>query len=116
MQCLDQPQQPDASVLDFILKRDSSAILEEYIRHTGEGLALPEEKSSSDVGNVETDYDVDFKLYMGLNVHGKKRKDLAKKSDPNAPQTVDAKVIPLLWRAATTQSIYHRLPGQYKAT
>ncbi|KAG8887776.1 hypothetical protein FRB98_009036 [Tulasnella sp. 332] len=107
MSCLDQPQLPsvNSSILDCILKKDTPSILHEYIRRTGEGLALPEEQTSPGAETAEVDDEEDHKLYMGLNVHGKKRKDLAKQGDPNAPATVEGKLIPLLWKAASSHSL-----------
>ncbi|KAG9005316.1 hypothetical protein FRB93_009870 [Tulasnella sp. JGI-2019a] len=103
MLSLDQPQLPDASVVDIILQCDSPSILDEYIRRTGAGLTLPKEETLSDAEAPGVDGE-DSKIYMGLNVHGKKRKDLAKQGDPNAP-AAEGKSVPLLWRAATYHSL-----------
>ncbi|KAG7089892.1 hypothetical protein E1B28_011526 [Marasmius oreades] len=40
------------------------------------------------------------KAYYGLNVHGKKWKDLARKNDPNANQEEPLVKPPLVWHAA----------------
>lgn len=68
-------------------------------------MALPKEQAAPGAEANEVDDDDDSKLYLGLNVHGKKRKDLAKRGDPNAPTTVDGHLAPLLWRAATSHSL-----------
>ncbi|KAF8890423.1 hypothetical protein BD779DRAFT_1671369 [Infundibulicybe gibba] len=39
------------------------------------------------------------RVYLGLSVHGKKRKDLAKKNDPNASQDDETAPHPILWIA-----------------
>lgn len=40
------------------------------------------------------------KVYLGLNVHGKKRKDLATKGDPKALSAINTNTIPILRKAA----------------
>ncbi|KAG8882969.1 hypothetical protein FRB97_007456 [Tulasnella sp. 331] len=104
MLCLESPQLPnqDSSILNAILEKDTPSILHEYIRRTGDGLALPKELG---VEALQMEDEEDSKLYQGLIVHGQKRKDLARKGDPDAPaMKVDRDVVPLLWRAATTHS------------
>ena len=41
-----------------------------------------------------------LKAYLGLNMHGKKCKDLAQKVDPNAPQPSEKHEFRLAWTAA----------------
>ncbi|KAG9000610.1 hypothetical protein FRB93_012622 [Tulasnella sp. JGI-2019a] len=102
MLCLDQPQCPDSSIVNVILKLDSPLILDEYIRRTGAELTLPKAEAGAEA--VHEEDEEGSKFYMGLNVHGKKRKDLAKQGDPNAPAE-EGTVVPLLWRAATNHSL-----------
>lgn len=84
--------------LNYILEHDRVDILDEYIRRTGSGLDIPAEP-------VERDVDVDestnkSNTYLGLSVHGKKRKDLAGKNDPDAQTQLHGSAnIPLLWKA-----------------
>ncbi|KAG9037698.1 hypothetical protein FRB95_004544 [Tulasnella sp. JGI-2019a] len=104
MLCLDEPQLPSTSIVDIILQHDSPSILDEYIRRTGEGLTLPKEETLDDAKGTNLDDEEDSKFYMGLNVHGKKRKDLAKQGDPNAP-AIENESVPLLWRAATNHGL-----------
>ncbi|KAG9009823.1 hypothetical protein FRB93_005094 [Tulasnella sp. JGI-2019a] len=104
MICLDPPQLPDASIVDTILQHDSAPILEEYIRRTGAGLALPKEEALPNVETTVVGDEEDSRFYLGLNVHGKKRKDLAKRGDPNAPPP-EERSVPLLWRAASSHSL-----------
>jgi hypothetical protein len=69
-------------------------VLDEYIRRTGDGVDLTVTRIEP-MGNqvVATK----SKTYLGLNVRGKKRKDLAKNPKAITPETSS---IPLLWQAA----------------
>ena len=83
---------------DTFLREDRPKILDEYIRRTGQGIDVPEKK-------VEETKDAPQrpkgKEYWGLNVHGKKRRDLAARGDPNASYGgSNQSKIPLVWRAA----------------
>ncbi|KAG8918587.1 hypothetical protein FRC00_012297 [Tulasnella sp. 408] len=86
-------------------------MLDAYIRRTGDGLNLPKPKAKESTetraqANPDDDDDEESKIYLGLNVHGKKRKDLARKEDPNAPyQSDDGSKAPIGWRAASKQAI-----------
>jgi hypothetical protein len=91
--------------LQLILQGDSVEILDEYIRRTGTG--LPIEALSTKVGKEDDEDETERKtreselskrLYLGLSIHGKKRKDLAKRGDVHA-QDQDSSHIPLLWDA-----------------
>ncbi|KAG8916812.1 hypothetical protein FRC00_014360 [Tulasnella sp. 408] len=45
-------------------------------------------------------------MYLGLNVNGKKRKDLVRREDPNAPYEHDDECkVPMGWRAASAQAL-----------
>ncbi|KAF9475283.1 ankyrin [Pholiota conissans] len=94
-------------VLDLILQEDQADILDEYIRRTGDGIDIDVAKK---VGDVPAESELPIatndvnKIYLGLNVHGKKRTDLAKKNDPNATGYDDRVVYPLVWRAASSKA------------
>jgi hypothetical protein len=80
-----------------LLSQDRVEILDEYIRRTGTGIHLPEKRVAKETGASERPKG---KEYWGLNVHGKKRKDLA---IPNAPGELDMiGPIPLVWKAVQT--------------
>ncbi|KAI0738301.1 ankyrin [Daedaleopsis nitida] len=89
-------------VLEWLIRYDRSTMLDELIRRTGAGIHLPEEEHDDEdqTDEQQKPKKVPLKTYLGLNVHGKKRKDLAQKSDPNAPIAQKKHETPLLWRAA----------------
>ncbi|KIO25916.1 hypothetical protein M407DRAFT_24769 [Tulasnella calospora MUT 4182] len=112
MENLKEPMSIPESLRDIILTNDSPDMLDAYIRRTGDGLTLPkpkakESKDGKARGHHDDDDDDDeYKIYLGLNVHGKKRKDLARREDPNAPyESDDERNVPIGWRAASTQAI-----------
>lgn len=89
-----------------VIKSDVPALIDVVIRRFGFGLPpqLDEDENDNEnesAGGEETPKKKkSSKTYLGLNVHGQKRKDLASKGDPDAPrQTVEAH-IPLIWQAA----------------
>jgi len=78
------PVNPHAE-LDNILQCDSPAMLDLFIRKFGIGLGFSEEEEN---GPQATDAIKKMpKTYLGLDVHGVKRKDLAKRNDPDAPSS-----------------------------
>lgn len=86
-------------VLPALLNQyDRPAMLNEYIMRTGLGISI-----KSHIEDTTDNTKQDSNVYLGLNVHGKKRKDLATKGDPNArvhgPTT---EPIPPLWQAVRT--------------
>ncbi|KAK7053725.1 ankyrin repeat protein, partial [Favolaschia claudopus] len=87
-------------VLSTIAQKDRVEMLDEFIRRTGSGVQVQLTSSSDDdpipVVNDKT------KVYLGLNVHGKKRTDLANKNDPDASQNDNKLVLPLVWEAITS--------------
>ena len=86
--------------LNNILRQDSPAMLDLFIRKFGIGLGFSEEEEDDPQGTEAMKKMP--KTYLGLDVHGVKRKDLAKKNDPDAPQRVHhPDHIPLLWSATT---------------
>jgi hypothetical protein len=71
-------------IVSWIMSDDRAEMLDELIRRTGVGI---EGDSSAD--NDDEDH-LDFStsghnVYLGLTVYGRKRKDLSRKNDPNAP-------------------------------
>ena len=87
--------------LENILQSDSPAILDLFIRKFGIGLGVSEEEEDDGLQGNEAVKTMP-KTYLGLDVHGVKRKDLAKKNDPDAPRrSLQPHHIPLLWYAAT---------------
>ncbi|KAF7790774.1 hypothetical protein EIP86_001731 [Pleurotus ostreatoroseus] len=96
----------DYDVLPALLfQYDRPAMLNEYIMRTGSGISL---KSATDdqSEDVQDTTDQSSRVYLGLNVHGRKRKDLARKADPNARgQTNIREPIPPLWQAAKAGQI-----------
>lgn len=89
----------------LINQYDRPAMLNEYIMRTGLGISLKlvSDDQTEDVHNTTTE---SFKVYLGLNVHGKKRKDLAAKADPNAwRQANTSEPILPLWQAASAGQI-----------
>ncbi|KAL4261679.1 Ankyrin repeat protein [Pleurotus pulmonarius] len=93
---LKKPSPLNVSLMDVILKHDCPEILEEYIRRTGYGIAIKLDPKDEEELRASNDGD---RVYLGLNVHGKKRADLARKNDPNAQQVVQDET-PLVWKAA----------------
>ena len=87
-------------LFNALIVNDRPAMLDEYIRRTGEGVSfdldLDAEGEESASGSKKTKK----REYLGLNVHGKKRKDLARRADPDAPQEVQYEQLPLLWTLA----------------
>ena len=81
---------------DTFLQKDRAKLLDEYIRRTGEGIEVPQKKNE---GTEDGPQRPQRKEYWGLNVHGKKRRDLASRGDPNSRHTTGSK-IPLVWSAS----------------
>ncbi len=101
---LDLPQ--DAHT--WTVTNDRPDMLDELIRRTGMGIEVPEEDSQDTDEHGAEDSKrkkLPSKTYLGLNVHGRKRKDLVAKSDPNAPVTQQKHEFPLLWTAAYAGAI-----------
>ncbi|KAJ7583431.1 ankyrin repeat protein [Mycena floridula] len=101
---IDEPIQLGTKVLDKILQWDRPDMLHEYIVRTGGGILAPREtlsESDDDLRNVDDKH----RVYLGLSVHGKKRKDLAAKNDPDAVQSQETSFTFLLWRAASSKAL-----------
>lgn len=93
-----------SSLLDLILVIDAPYILDELIRRTG--LGIDTASASTEQDEHDADVPKTSKLYLGLNVHGKKRKDLARRSDPDAPgRYANAQTVPILWQAAKAGAV-----------
>lgn len=83
---------------DTFLREDRPKILDEYIRRTGQGIDVPEKKIEE---TEDAPQRPKGKEYWGLNVRGKKRRDLAARGDPNAGYGgSNQSKTPLVWRAA----------------
>ena len=96
-----KPLELPAAALGWATQYDRPAILDEVIRRTGRGIDVPEESQDDDEPTEGSKSKTrSLKAYLGLNVHGKKRKDLAQKVDPNAPSTAEKHEFPLAWTAA----------------
>jgi hypothetical protein len=86
-------------LIDMILVHDDAQILNEYIRRTGKGIDIAAQESAK-IGPIVPAVNDENKIYLGLNVHGKKRMDLVKRNDPNAAAGYDSSTsTPLVWRA-----------------
>ncbi|KAJ3879583.1 ankyrin repeat protein [Lentinula edodes] len=92
-------------ILDAILAADEPEMLDEYIRRTGSGIDLQSHGDETEEKEIRAINDKN-KIYLGLSVHGKKRKDLAQKNDPANfhYQLQDQDVTPILWRAILSSS------------
>jgi hypothetical protein len=90
----------DTSLLNTVLQVDNPKFLDELIRRTGVGIDIDvlRQTSGEDHPVVLNDRN---RLYLGLNIHGKKRADLARKGDPNATLT-EQKHTPLVWDAISS--------------
>ncbi|KAF9446800.1 ankyrin [Macrolepiota fuliginosa MF-IS2] len=85
------------SILRSILEIDNPKILDEFIRHTGVGIDIDTARQTSGEDHPIVLNDKN-RLYLGLNIRGKKRADLARRGDPNA-YDYDKKHVPLVWKA-----------------
>ncbi len=96
----DEPLELDDRTLAQILAYDRSDMLDEFIRRSGLGLSIEirhEDEHGDDEPVALNDRN---RIYLGLNVHGKKRKDLVRKGDPDAVDPDAEGDVPLVWRAA----------------
>lgn len=82
------------SLLSQLMNYDRPVMLDEYIRRTGEGILIQDDNESTDGDATSRG---SRREYLGLNVHGKKRKDLASRGVPQSHRTYDGE--PLLWIA-----------------
>ncbi|SJL01059.1 uncharacterized protein ARMOST_04375 [Armillaria ostoyae] len=85
-------------ILTEIVECDRPEMLDMCIRRRGHGISFVSVHSDEQEGFHHIVND-ESRVYMGLNVHGKKRKDLARESYPDADSSEDDPT-PLLWQAA----------------
>ncbi|KAJ3987613.1 ankyrin repeat protein [Lentinula detonsa] len=85
-------------ILDAILAADQPDMLDEYIRRTGCGIYLESQDDEEEEKIIHATNDKN-KIYLGLSVHGKKRKDLARQNDPSNIHQDQDQDTPILWRA-----------------
>ncbi|KAI5121628.1 hypothetical protein M0805_001157 [Coniferiporia weirii] len=94
LQQLPEKQEPNMSCMLSAFEADSPEVVDEIIRRTGLGITI----SRADVPKEGVEPKRISNLYLGLTVHGKKRKDLARHADEYA-SAESAEEIPLLWAA-----------------
>ncbi|KAK0227115.1 ankyrin repeat-containing domain protein [Armillaria nabsnona] len=85
-------------ILTEIVECDRPEMLDICIRRSGHGISFVSVHSDEQEGFHHIVND-ESRVYLGLNVHGKKRKDLARESYPDTDSSEDDST-PLLWRAA----------------
>ncbi|KAJ7062801.1 ankyrin repeat protein [Mycena amicta] len=91
------------TLLSSIISYDRPEMLDEFIRRTGLGIKIEAAKvAGEELPPVMNDKN---KVYLGLNVHGKKRLDLAKRNDPDAANVAETFEAPLVWRAISSGSM-----------
>jgi len=102
---LPQPLEIGKDIFNVILDHDQPDILDEYIRRTGAGINVAQVNKEGEGSAIPAIVNDQNKIYLGLNVHGKKRMDLAKKNDPDAAVTnTSQEEIPLVWDAIRKKS------------
>ncbi|KAL5531740.1 hypothetical protein ACEPAG_4617 [Sanghuangporus baumii] len=101
MQQLPEPREPDMGLLLGAIASDSPEIVDEIIRRSGIGIDLTQLDVSENSARPTSDTS---KLYLGLTVHGKKRKDLARYIEGDHSNKKDHNRIPLLWSAIESNS------------
>ncbi|KAI5121633.1 hypothetical protein M0805_001162 [Coniferiporia weirii] len=94
LQQLPEKLEPNMSCMLSAFEADSPEVVDEIIRRTGLGITI----SRADVPKEGVEPKRISNLYLGLTVHGKKRKDLARHADEHA-SAESAEEIPLLWAA-----------------
>lgn len=95
MQQFPKPQEITMDCMLSALAGDSPEIVEEIIRRAGLGINLSQAVVSD---NDALPLENNTNLYLGLTVHGKKRKDLARHIEGNHPES-RSNELPLLWTA-----------------
>ena len=103
-QTLPEAIEVEQGIMDTILEEDQPEILDEYIRRTGSGIDLKSNQKDSGDTDMITAVNDQNKIYLGLNVHGKKRADLARANDPDATYYEQPFEIPILWKAAKAKA------------
>ncbi|TFY76764.1 hypothetical protein EWM64_g7248 [Hericium alpestre] len=87
---------PTGNTLSFIMQHDRPEMLEELIRRTGVGISVPADLQQTESERTSASK-VDEHVYLGLNIQGKKRKDLATRRHAPKPTL---RFFPLLQEAA----------------
>ncbi|KAF9530926.1 hypothetical protein CPB83DRAFT_849882 [Crepidotus variabilis] len=105
-QAISHPLEPSDSthLLAMIIKHDQPEMLDLYIKRTGYGIDFEKAQKHSETPPAPTAVNDKNRLYLGLNVHGMKRADLARQNDPDATKTEPPSHIPLVWRASENAS------------
>ncbi|CAK5281900.1 unnamed protein product [Mycena citricolor] len=92
-------------LMALVIGQDRVEMLDELMRRTGRGIehalmAHRDKLAEAEEEDVPAVNDKN-RIYLGLNVHGKKRADLAKRNDPDADGSgSDSRAgVPLLWLA-----------------
>jgi hypothetical protein len=102
-QTLPQAIGMEQDIMTTILEEDQPDMLDEYIRRTGSGIDMASNRKDSGDTEVTAAVNDENKVYLGLNVHGQKRADLARANDPDATQPTRFEV-PILWKAAKAKA------------
>ena len=76
-----EPRDLDDSYLNDIVRSDCPELLDEFIRRTGLGISLRELVEIEDTNKDDQPHEKISSTYLGLTVHGKKRKDLARRDE-----------------------------------
>ena len=79
----------------------TAEMLDEFIRRTGFGVNV-EVNHSADEDNESNHRD--SMAYLGLSVHGKKRRNLVDQNDPNVQNRDGEATVPLLWKTAKVRA------------
>ena len=94
----------EQDVMTTILEEDQPEMLDEYIRRTGFGIDMASNrKDNSKDTEVTAVVNDENKIYLGLNIHGQKRTDLARANDPD-PDDATGFEIPIVWKAAKAKA------------
>ena len=102
-QTLPQAIEMEQDVMTTILEEDQPDILDEYIRRTGSGIDMASNRKDDGDTEVTAAVNDENKIYLGLNVHGRKRADLAAANDRGANYATPFE-IPILWEAAKAKA------------
>ena len=90
-------------IMNTILLEDQPDMLDEYIRRTGSGIDMESNRKDSGDTEVTAAINDENKIYLGLNIHGRKRTDLARAENPAANDATDFE-IPILWKAVKVKA------------
>ena len=113
-QTLPQVIEMEKDIVTTILKEDQPDMLDEYIRRTGSGIDMESNRKDSGDTEMTAAINDENKIYLGLNIHGQKRTDLARANDPDADDSNEpAYEIPIVWKAvkAKAKAVVEYLTG-----